>query len=79
MAERKKRSTYQAKFFVVAPCEPYCYDQKSSLLLEEDNRWLKNKPADQGTGALGQVTAVDTDARGNVFIFHRASRRWEIE
>ncbi|KAL9986000.1 hypothetical protein ACROYT_G000053 [Oculina patagonica] len=59
------------------PCEPYCNDEKSSLLLEEDSRWQRNNPADQGTGALGQVTAVDTDAQGNVFIFHRASRKWE--
>ncbi|KAJ7339645.1 hypothetical protein OS493_006052 [Desmophyllum pertusum] len=66
-------------------CEPYCNDGKPSLFLEEDSHWLRNNPvladqADQGSGTkLGQVTAVDTDSEGNVFIFHRASRKWEVD
>ena len=62
--------------FVVGPCKPYCNEGKPLLLLEEDNRWPGNNPGTQG---LGQVTAVDTDSQGNVFIFHRASRIWQAE
>ena len=28
---------------------------------------------------LGQVTGVDVDSRGNVFVFHRAERVWNGE
>ncbi|XP_074634773.1 peptidyl-glycine alpha-amidating monooxygenase A-like isoform X2 [Acropora palmata] len=57
-------------------CGPYCNDDGPSLLLEEDKRWPGNQPIDH---KLGQVTAVDIDKYGNVVIFHRGSRRWEID
>ncbi|XP_068693201.1 peptidyl-glycine alpha-amidating monooxygenase B-like isoform X3 [Montipora foliosa] len=57
-------------------CQPYCNDESASLLLEEDEHWPGNKPVDH---KLGQVTAVDTDKDGNVVIFHRGSRRWQVD
>ena len=65
------------RLFFFSGCESHCNDETQSLfLLEEDEQWPGNKPIDH---KLGQVTAVDTDKNGNVVIFHRGSRQWQIE
>ncbi|CAH3014635.1 unnamed protein product [Porites evermanni] len=60
----------------VEGCEPSCDDEESVFLDEDTAEWPGNNPANV---KLGQVTAVDTDADGNVVIFHRGSRRWQAD
>ena len=67
---------FQSRLYAILGCDPFC-DNEDSVFLDEDTaEWPGNNPA---SVKLGQVTAVDTDAGGNVVIFHRGSRRWQAE
>ena len=67
---------FQSRLCAILGCEPSCDDEESVFLDEDTAEWPGNNPANV---KLGQVTAVDTDADGNVVIFHRGSRRWQAE
>ena len=62
-----------AALLALAACDAAAPPREVVPVLEVDAAW-PTIPAD---AAFGEVSAVDVDAEGNVWVLHRAGRKWE--